>query len=279
MMPREVSLPGGQYAVSDQGAQVTRWSGDRFGDLLYLSSAARFAPGEAIRGGVPICFPWFGGGPDGDLSPSHGFARIATWRAERWVVTERTGVLDASYQLTPEDVAGVPGREHMAAQFAVRYDIALAPDHARFTLRVTNDGDAAFSFEAALHTYLRVGDISEVSIQGLEDASYRDKTGGFARRVQDGAVRLGAEVDRIYDSTADVVLHDTRLGRTLRVGKLGSPHTVVWNPGEHKASAMDDVGEGEWRQFVCVEAAVVAPEQITLEPGQRHELEQRIWVS
>jgi glucose-6-phosphate 1-epimerase len=272
----EVRANGNLYAIADHGAHVTRWHSSRFGELLYLSPAARADDGMAIRGGVPICFPWFAAGVSGEMSPSHGLLRTASWRRTDWQVNEQQSVLTAVYEIDEQQVAGQPGAESFEHRFTARYDVALAPEHARFTLRITNDGARSFTFGAALHTYLAISDVDQVTISGLSGASYADKVTG-ARGTQSGDLLLGDEVDRIYDSTADVVVADHTLGRTIRVAKLGSPQTVVWNPGAAKAAQLDDLGADQWRRFVCVEAAALQTDE--LYPGQRHELEQQIFVS
>lgn len=276
--PRETTVGAHRYAVSDYGAHVTRWAPADLGDLLYLSSTAHFAEGKAIRGGVPICFPWFADGPTGDRRPAHGFARITPWRRRSHKVRESTGVLEAEYELTQDDL-DEQARASFPFAFTALFDVALAPSHSRFTLRVTNHDDEPFTFEAALHTYLRVSDIGAVRVDGLDGASYIDKTADRAVRTQSGPVLLGEEVDRIYESTADVVVRDDDLGRAIRVRGLGAPHTVVWNPGPEKGEAAADIGDGEWRWFVCVESAATGDRAVTLHPGARHELEQQIFVS
>ena len=271
----EISTNGNLYAVSDHGAHVTRWRSSRFGELLYLSSAARAEPGVAIRGGVPLCFPWFAGGTSGDLSPSHGLVRTAPWRRTAWALNDRQSVLTAVYEITEKQVAGAAGVEHFGHRFTARYDVVLAPEHARFTLRITNDGSRPFTFGAALHTYFAISDVANVNVSGLQGAAYADKATGQSG-IQLGDVLLGDEVDRIYESDSDVVVSDRALDRTVRIAKLGSPQTVVWNPGATKAAALSDMGVGEWRRFVCIEAAALQTEQ--LHPGQRHELEQQVFV-
>ncbi|WP_158716171.1 D-hexose-6-phosphate mutarotase [Blastococcus sp. Marseille-P5729] len=276
--PRETTVGPHSYAVADYGAHVTRWAPGNFGELLYLSSTARFTEGQAIRGGVPICFPWFADGPAADRAPAHGFARRTRWRCRSYAVQETTGLLQAEYELRQDDLDDA-GRESFPFAFTALYDVVLAPAHARFTLRVTNHDDRPFAVEAALHTYLRVGDIAAVRIDGLDGADYVDKTAGQVTRTQSGPVLLGEEVDRIYESTADVIVRDEDRGHVVRVRGLGAPHTVVWNPGQQKAEATADLGPGEWRQFVCVESAVTGDGAVTLSPGARHELEQQIFVT
>lgn len=271
----EVSTGGNRYAIAEHGAHVTRWRSSRFGDLLYLSSAVRAEPGVAIRGGVPISFPWFATGEFGDMSPSHGFLRTVPWHRTDWQVNDRQSVLTAVYEIDEKRVAEQPGHGSFDHRFTARYDVALAPEHARFTLRITNDGSRPFTFDAALHTYFAISDLEKVHLSGLHSAPYADKVLGV-RGVQSGDVLLSDEIDRVYESASDVVITDNDLDRTIRIGKLGSPQTVVWNPGATKAVMLDDLGAGEWRTFVCVEAAAL---QTELHTGQRHELEQQVFVS
>ncbi|WP_194291350.1 D-hexose-6-phosphate mutarotase [Cumulibacter manganitolerans] len=270
----EAQLLEGRYAVSPHGAQVTSWWSARYGDLLYLSSAARFEAGKAIRGGIPICFPWFAGGPSGDRAPAHGFARLARWREITWDVDEQRSRLRAGYLLDPSAAGrAAPGSD---SPFVLRYDLELTPRSGRFTLRIENRSAAPAGCEAALHTYLRVGDATSVALHGLDGATYADKTAGGTRRSQRGPLTLGPEVDRVYDCAGDVTLQDPALARSLLVRAGGASQTVVWNPGETKAAALADVGAGEWRSFVCVEAAAVGEDAIRLGAGQSHELAQEI---
>lgn len=279
VVPAIAEIGGNRYAIADHGAHVTQWMSEQFGDLLYLSSRAQFAATKAIRGGVPVCFPWFAAGPNGDLAPAHGVARTATWRRTRWDVDDESAVLDAAYELTNDDVAGAPGADRVTGEFTAQYGIRLSPREASLRLRVINDGNAPLSFEAALHTYLRVSDVGGVQVDGVDGAEYLDKTAGGLSRMQQGPVRFDGEVDRIYRSTADVQIADPAMGRVLTIAKAGSPQTVIWNPGAERAAEMADVGDGEWRTFVCVEAATVGDDVVTLRPGEHHDLVQSITLT
>lgn len=264
------------YAIADHGAHVTRWRSARFGELLFLSSRARAAPGVAIRGGIPICFPWFASGVSGDMSPAHGLVRTARWPRTAWEVDDQRSVLTARYQTDERQITDRAGAARFPHRFTARYDVTLAPEHGRFTLRITNDGPRPFVFGAALHTYFAISDVEAVTVSGLHAAAYVDKVTDRSA-VQSGDVHLGGEIDRVYDSTTDVTVADAGLERTIRISKRGSPQTVVWNPGPEKAAAMADLGDGQWRQLVCVEAVVLQSEP--LYPGRHRELEQQVFVS
>lgn len=256
--------------VHDDGAQVTCWSPVGADPVLWLSPRARFETGVAIRGGVPICFPWFGPGRSGDLSPAHGFARTTPWR----LVSENAGdaAVSLEYELTDADVTTpeFPYRYHAG------YRIGLGPGLA-LDLTVTNTGDEPFEVDEALHAYLRVGDVRQVRLEGLEGVRYLDKVDG-GMPVQDGAVRFTGETDRVYHSGGPVRLVDPVVGRTLVVGTRDAHNIVVWTPWQEKAAQAADIGEESWTSFVCVEAANALDDYVTIAPGESHTLGYRLRI-
>ena len=256
----------GELDVVLQGAQVTRWAPPGHGDLLWLSPTAVFAPGTAIRGGVPICFPWFGGGPDGGQRPSHGYARLTPWR----LVSATTSVRGIELMLCLDPVSPSP----LAATYRIVLGAALDLE-----LSVRNTGGSVASFEAALHTYLAVGDVRRVTVTGLGGARYLDRLGGPEPvRQDDDVLRLSGETDRIYQGTAaSVVVHVAAAGRRLEVAKTGSASTVVWNPWSGTGGAMADVGPA-WTSMLCVETANVRADAITLAPDAEHTMTATIVV-
>lgn len=265
---------GGTVVAHDQGAHLTEW---RLGDtpVIWVSAESAYAEGEPIRGGVPVCWPWFGPGRPGDLSPAHGFARIAPWRM---VQEESDGsALRLTWELTHADVQGLPGAEHFTHDFTARLEVSVE-QAATVALTVRNDGADSFDYEAALHTYLHVGDIRRVQIDGLDGCDYFDKVLS-ADATQDGPVVFAGETDRVFDSSATVQVHDPALARTLTIEKSGSASTVVWNPWTDKAAAMADFGDNEWQQMVCVEAAAVGRHAVTLPPGHEHTLSTTVRVT
>lgn len=265
---------GGTVITHDQGAHLTEW---RLGDtpVIWVSSESEYAEGQPIRGGVPVCWPWFGPGRSGDLSPAHGFARIAPWRL---VQEDSDGsALRLAWELTSADVQGLPGSEHFTHEFTARLDVTVE-QAASVALTVRNEGAEPFDYEVALHTYLHVGDIRQVEIVGLDGCDYFDKVLG-TDATQQGPVVFEGETDRVYASPATVQVHDPVLRRTMVIEKSGSPNTVVWNPWTDKARAMSDFADDEWQQMVCVEAATVGGHAVVLDPGQEHTLSTTVRVA
>lgn len=269
--------PGsGHYGVFEHGAQVWSWQPDGAAPVLWLSEKSWFADGQPVRGGIPVCFPWFGPGRSGDLQPAHGFARLHTWHLSDTKDTlDRDGRLIVEYSL---DEAMSGKQENWPHTYTAYLRAKFTPEYVGVELEVINNGDEPITFDGALHTYLAVGDVRNVTVTGLEGATYLDKVTGTTE-TQDGAIAFDGETDRVYSSTGEVVVNDPGLGRTLVITKSGSANTIVWNPGSEKAAAIADLGDDEWSGFVCVEAGNVLDDAITLLPGQVHRLKQRITLA
>lgn len=263
----------GHYGIFDHGAHIYSWQPDGQAPVLFLSRQAVFDDVTPLRGGVPVIFPWFGGGTAGDLAPSHGFVRTSTWHLSDTKDTlDRDGRLLVEYSI---DNAMTGKQENFPHPYRAYLRAKFTPEYLGITLEVENTGDEAITFDNALHTYLAVGDVRRVTISGLDGASYADKVAGDTR-VQDGDVTFTGPTDRVYSSMGDVVLHDPVLGRDLKIGKSGSTKTVIWSPWEDDAKSIPDLADDEWVGMVCVEAANALDEPVTLQPGQRHLLKQRI---
>lgn len=258
----------GTVTTADQGAHVVQWVVEGT-PVIWVSKDSEYAVGQAIRGGVPICWPWFGPGRSGDRKPSHGFARITPWRLVQDDSAE--GVVRLTWELTPEDVVGAPGVQHFRSPFVARFAAVIDEDSATLSLTVRNEGAQDVEYEAALHTYLHVGDVREVTIGGLEGADYFDKV-LQARATQVGALTITGETDRVFASTGTVEVRDPVLERRLVIEKSHSPTTVVWNPWSEKAAQMSDFADQEWQQMVCVEAAAVGDQAVRLAAGAEHTL-------
>lgn len=261
------------------GAHVASWTpaGQRPG--LHLSPKSAFDPKKAIRGGIPVIFPWFGNRtddpkPDGKPSPAHGFARARPWHVTN-VSLEENGRVKIEMTLQNDDDTLALWKHAFEATL-----IAVLGSTLTVTLEVKNTGSEPFEYEEALHTYLEVGDVARVRLLGLEGSKYVDKTDDFAER-QTGRepLVLTAETDSVFQGTkAAVTIDDPVLQRHVRVEKTGSLSTVVWNPWLVKAQAMPDVGGEAWRSFVCVEAANARPHVVPLPPGAVHVMSTRISV-
>ncbi len=278
-LPGIEARPGsGHYGVFDHGAHVWAWQPDGHPHpVLWLSSASAFADGKAIRGGIPICFPWFGPGASGDRKPAHGFVRTAPWRRED--VRDRVvhgGSLEVSYVVDPS----ITGEQHeFPAPYRARLTVRFAADHLEVSLRAENTGDQPFTIEEALHTYLAVSDVRTISIDGLDGAGYLDKVAGDTGfdNTQSGSLTLTGSTDRVYLHGSDEVnLDDPGYDRRLIVSSSGAGNVVVWNPWSTGAAGIADIGAGEWQQFVCIEAANAYADAITLLPGEHWTIGQRI---
>lgn len=255
------------------GGHVTHFQPRGAAPVLFLSAESRFGPTAAIRGGIPVIFPWFGARADDPKAPAHGFARTAEWEVES--IERAGGGVTAVLRLA----ADAATRATWPHRFVLRERIDVGPALA-LALEVENTDSAPFGFEAALHTYFAIGDVREASVTGLAGTTYIDKTAGMARKPAGSApLRLVAETDSVFLGTqAACVLDDPSGGRRIVVEKDGSATTVVWNPWAEKARAMSDLGDDEWRRMLCIETANAADDRITLPPGQRHPMQARIRV-
>lgn len=265
---------GGSFRVLDHGAHVTGWAPGG-APVLFTSTKAVYAPDKGIRGGIPICFPWFADGPDGEHRPAHGPARIARWHLAK--AFEAHGVTTLEWHLGRDDVHALPGGDRIPHEFDMTCRQRFATE-LEVELRVRNTGEESLAYEAALHTYLQVGDVEKVTINGLRGSDYLDKVTGETL-TQRGPLELTGETDRVFESTADVTIDDPRLDRRITVAKEGSGTTVVWNPWADKARGIADLGDHEWRRFVCVETANVGRAGIHLASGESHAMRLRLSVA
>lgn len=262
-MPDRIDLD--TTSAYQQGAHLTRWQPTGHEPVLWVSDNAVFKQGTGIRGGIPVCFPWFGQ----TGKPSHGFARITPWRVE---LAEKDQL---RFALT--DTA--ESRKLWPFAFAAEMDI-IAADALNVRFAVTNTGDVPCSFELALHTYLTVADVRNVALTGFDGVTYIDTVGGQrTTRQQHGEPAIEGEVDRIYQNhTADVTITDPGMARRITVKKTGSKSTVLWNPHIERARDFTDFGADEWPRMLCVETANVGDHAITLAPGAKHATTLRIEV-
>ena len=259
-----VSTPLASGEIYPQGAHVALWTPKGQKPVLFMSSKSLFAPAKAIRGGVPIIFPWFGARSDGKPGPAHGFARTMPWTVERSSL-RGDGTLDIEFVLNVEE-------------FRVRFLVGMGTT-LEMALEVQNSGAAEARYEEALHTYLAVGDVRQVSVSGLENTAYIDKTDGFSRKVQASEVRIAKETDSVYvDTAATCIVDDPLWQRRIVVEKTGSASTVVWNPWVEKTKGMADMGADDWQGMVCVESANASDNAMVLAPGARHKLTATIRV-
>ena len=258
----EIKTPLASARVALQGAHLLAWQPAGAAPVIWLSQAAVFASGTPVRGGVPVCWPWFGAR---DGLPMHGFARTRLWQV-------RAALMDADGQVVLR--LGLQDDADTRALWDHAFDVELVltiGSTLSMSLVSRNTGDQPFTLTEALHTYFCVADIAQTTVQGLDSCDYLDKVQNLARAKQSGPVAFSGETDRIYvDTTADCVIEDRVQRRSIRVSKSGSSSTVVWNPWRDKVFA--DMAAGEYQQMLCVETCNAGPDQVTLAPGQSHAL-------
>lgn len=257
-----------------QGAHVTAWQPADRAPVLWVSRESQFKPDAPIRGGVPICFPWFAAHATDTSAPAHGFARLRAWRLTDASLDGDRVELRFAWR-DDEATQRSPWPHPFSAEYRVSFGEQLS-----LALDVRNTGDAPFSFEAALHTYFAVSDIRRVTVTGLAGTEYLDKVEGLASKRQgDGPMAFTGETDRIFlDTEATCTIHDPGLGRQIHVAKRGSLSTIVWNPWIAKARAMPDFGDDEWPQMLCIETANVRDRAVRLEPGSHHTMSAHIYL-
>ncbi len=260
--PRFVATTTCSGEVHDQGAQVTRWDPAGTEPVLYMSTAVRTERGQAVRAGIPVCWPWFGPGRRGDLEPAHGFVRTAEWELVEEATTEGEAVL--VHRLTDTGA----GSRHWPYRYAVHLRSRLGAD-LDVSLTTTNLAEEPVSYEEALHAYLVVGDVREARVSGLDGRSYLDKV-TRTHRVQSGDLTFSGETDAVFRTSDPVTLHDPVLGRRLVVRTEGASNVVVWNPWEAKAKEVPDIGDDDWTGFLCVEGGNVLDDAVVLGPGEAH---------
>jgi D-hexose-6-phosphate mutarotase len=262
----------GPEATADiylHGAHVTAWAPRGAQPVLWTSPRSRYTADAAIRGGVPICFPWFGAHPADPAAPSHGFARLLDWELAD-AADEGDDVVVTLLLRDSATTRSSPWPHAFTARYTVRVGRRLT-----LGLTVVNEAEEGadpFTFEAALHTYLAVADVRQCSVHGLEGVPFLDRNGGpDPQPGQEQAVTFPGEVDRVYLRTpATTTVHEPADGRRVEVTAEGSDATVVWSPGAEKAAAMVDVGADAWTGFVCVETCNVRASAVRLGPGERH---------
>jgi glucose-6-phosphate 1-epimerase len=240
-----------------QGAHVTRYQpASQNHPVLFMSQQALYMPGKALRGGIPICFPWFNSHPSDPSLPAHGWARTSVWNL---VQTQKVdGQIEVALGLAKDG-------------FDLIYRISMGETF-MVALEVRNAADVPLDYEIALHTYLSLGSIENVSIAGdLENCEHYDQLTQKLHEPEKQRIRFVQETDRIYYGQASrIVLDDPAWQRSIQIDSLGSQATVVWNPWIDKSKRMADFGDLEYLQMCCIETANVRQKSVRLAPGQTH---------
>lgn len=264
----EIHSPKAKASISVYGGQVLSFQpANEPEDLMFLSENAYYKEGKAIKGGVPVCWPWFGPDPEGLGRPSHGFVRNRLWNV---LGTETTAEGEVKVKLGLAETAET--REIWPQAFEVAMEISVG-DSLTVELITRNTGVRAFSITQALHTYFNVGDIDRVKVLGLEEIEYVDKTDNGAKKTQKGAVTISSEVDRIYTNVPnELVIEDAALGRKIFISSTGSKTAVVWNPWVEISGKMADLEDEDYKGFVCVETANAAEDVVEVPASGEYRL-------
>lgn len=265
----QISNSKARALVSIYAGQVLSYKpNDEPEDLMFLSEKAYYQAGKAIKGGAPICWPWFGADPEGLGRPGHGFVRNRLWNVVSTAITTEgdvkvtLGLID-----TPETQEIWPYSFTFTQEITIGSSLNLA-------LITSNTGAKPFTITQAFHTYFKIGDISQTRILGLEGCNYIDKVDNSAQKQQTGAITINAEVDRIYLAVQSMlVIDDATLKRRIRITSKGNKTAVVWNPWEKISADMADLEDTDYQRLVCVETTNAATDVVEVAPNSSYSLE------
>jgi glucose-6-phosphate 1-epimerase len=236
-------------------------------DMMFVSSQAYYQTGKAIKGGTPICWPWFGPDPENQGRASHGFVRDRLWQV-RDVVSTQNGATQVTM--------GLVDLPETRAIWNYSFDLSIVITVGQtltINLVTRNTGSESFSITQALHTYFKIGDLNQVRVLGLENKVYVDKVDRGQQKTQSGVVTFSGECDRIYlDVPPQLTIEDRALNRQIKVTATNSKTAIVWNPGVDISAKMADLGDRDYEHFVCVETANAANEIIEIAAGDYYNL-------
>jgi D-hexose-6-phosphate mutarotase len=280
-MTKEISSiqgPGGlpMLAIENQHAQalVSLYGGHLLSfhprgeeEILFTSSKSQYERGQPIRGGVPVCWPWFGQHATDKSKPMHGFARLSEWTLKDTETTHDGATrIELELHETPHSMALWPHPFRLTLIIIVGMSASLE-------LQAENRSNEEVVLTGALHTYLNVAEARDTHITGLDDTFYADSLAEQRVNLQRGKLIVNEEINRIYRETGNTcILHDPGFGRQLVVKKSGSRSTVIWNPWIERAAALPDLGDEDYRRMVCIEAANTIYDAVHLAPGASHVL-------
>lgn len=273
---------GAELLVSEQGAQILRYQPANGRPLIWLSDDAAYTTGQSVRGGVPVCWPWFGDlqrNPDAvratytrpENAPAHGLVRNLDWQLIG-LNTEEDGVtLSFAFDTAAQPIAEWP----FAAE--LQLDIHLG-ERLKLTLTTRNLGDTELPISQALHSYFAVSDIRQVKVEGLDACRYIDTLDGWKKVRQKGAVTFNGETDRIYlDTPAQLSIVDPLWKRRILMRSEGSGSAVVWNPWVAKAKRLSQFADDAWQGMLCIEHANVLDDALILAPEAEYTLDVTLW--
>ena len=259
--------------ISLYGAHALSFIPAKQKDILWISEKSLFEEGKAIRGGIPLCFPWFGPHPADKTKPQHGFARLQYWDVINVKeINDDTIDIELCLQQSAASLQLWPYHFTATAKFIIGKSLELK-------LTVANTGNETFEYSDALHTYFNISNIDSIAVEGLQSATYYEAFGTDLKTQQSQLLYFNTETNRRYVNTAaNCIIHDKEYDRKISVEKTGSKVTVVWNPAEATTKTIGDIVPDGYKKFICVEPAnaYAGIDIITLAPGQSHTLSTKI---
>ncbi|MCP5244589.1 MAG: D-hexose-6-phosphate mutarotase [Burkholderiales bacterium] len=263
----QVSTPKATALISIHAGQVLSYQPAGEDDILFLSHKAYYQDGKAIKGGAPICWPWFGPDPEGKGRPGHGFVRNRPWNViSTQAISDNSVKVTLGLSDTPETMDIWPHAFELTQEIVIGDSLNIA-------LITRNTGSELFTITQGLHTYFKIGDITQTSVLGLQDCPYIDKVDNSAEKTQTGEVTIASEVDRIYRNVSNtLIIDDKALNRCIQILSQGNRTAVVWNPWEKISKEMADLEDADYQRFICVETTNAAHDVIGIAPGEEFRL-------
>ncbi len=258
----QITHPKASGEIALHGAHLTAFQPAGEKPIIFTSSQAIYTEGKAIRGGIPICWPWFNAHPTESSFPSHGFARNRFWNLIASQANEE--FVELTFELPTQGTEiWLPQSTRTTLRVRIGHELQLE-------LLSENFSNEAITVSEALHSYFCVSDSSQVSVTGLDQARYIDTVGEQTERLQSGDVSFSGEVDRIYQSDATTHILDKNWNRIIKIQKSGSGSTVVWNPWNEKAADLGDLADEEYHDFICVETANAHDKSVSVPAMGKH---------
>lgn len=245
------------------GAHVTSFKPRGNMDLLWMSPESSFEEGKPIRGGIPVCFPWFGPHKTDSDKPQHGFARLMYWDV---VSTSTNSSAESVIKL--QLVSSDETKAYWPYDFVAEMTFVVGKK-LTVTLKVTNTSGEPFDYTCALHTYYSLSAIDSISIEGLQGVTYYNQLTGENGVQEEEKLEIAEALTRHYLNTeTPVIIDDSAFRRRIKVDKAGSKVTTVWNPGAETCANIGDLPDDGYETFVCVEATNAFDFPISIAPGE-----------
>lgn len=262
-----VNHPKLTAAFSLHGGHLLHFQVTGQAPIIWLSKTAIFNESKAIRGGVPVCWPWFGAAPQtlGENLPAHGFARTSKWTIGN--IDESNDGVELELQLT--------SNSQTLLIWPYEFELTLKAtltDQLKLTLETKNKSDKPLVYRGALHTYLNISTPEAINISGLNTE--------LTNSLKDGSIENGdttlvidKAIDAIYKkSPGNIELADKQLDRSITINNEGNDSEVLWSPWIKGAEAFADMPDDGYQTMFCIESAITAKHGQQIEAGQTHHL-------